>query len=200
MKVRCCGMHDLQVCLLTDIIVLCFINVWHDAFVFVQDVVEKDQQPCEHWSLYCVCAVCLRALTCQEVRWCSCYMGGAFGSGGEGNDPLTYGGYAVTHFRTVMKCNNANQQSVIYGMMREMIYDSFTPYWTCRGLETIVGRVNVWGWNPSGARYFLFAILIHTSRGARLASCTMSTRSLSWGWSGWVWCWPPTWSGAKVKN
>ena len=52
----------------TDVIVLCLINVWHDAFVFVQDVVEKDQQPCERWSLCCVCAVCLRALTCQEVR------------------------------------------------------------------------------------------------------------------------------------
>jgi hypothetical protein len=48
-------------------------------------------------------------------------MGGAFGSNGEGNDPLTYGGHAVTQYRTVMKCNNANQQSAIYGMIKEMI-------------------------------------------------------------------------------
>jgi hypothetical protein len=66
----------------------------------------------------------------------------------------------------------------VCGVMKEMVCGSLKPYWTCRGLESIVG-IMIEAETPVGA--ILSSYSIYTNSGAHLASCAVSTQSLSWG-------------------
>jgi hypothetical protein len=54
-----------------EVSICCFSVVWHDAFVFVQDIMQIYKQPCESLEpLLCLAASPSPAK--KLVEWCSC--------------------------------------------------------------------------------------------------------------------------------
>jgi hypothetical protein len=58
LKVRDYGVHKCKSVM--DINILCHFSMWHDPFLPAQDIVQKEDQPCEHLEpVACQCCRCM---------------------------------------------------------------------------------------------------------------------------------------------